>query len=75
MLIRRAADSELHCERVITDQKCLECGGFKRDNHNRRFLHRYSVETEGLEFLRLKFEDPHLFCDHWCRESYYRKQI
>ena len=29
---------------------------------------------ELTDLETMKFEDPHLFCDSWCREAFYKKE-
>lgn len=73
--------TETHRDREYTEQKCAECGGFKQERRGRgfhatgnrnRYLWRYWIQTEGE--LPLSFVDPHLFCDEWCRNNFYRRQ-
>lgn len=82
MLVRRIKNgTETHRDREYTEAKCVECGGFKRERRGPvrhpsgrrdRYLYRYWVQIDGE--LPLMFVDPHLFCDDWCRNNFYRRQ-
>lgn len=62
------AREELHREIEFDPAAtCPDCGGYRLTRTGRRYLYRYTVETDGGR----KYADRRAFCSVGCRRSFY----
>jgi hypothetical protein len=54
-------------DRVYGGATCQWCGGFGRTKTQRKYLHRYSLHSDGGRVSA----DKYLFCSWDCRNTYY----